>query len=236
MANEPHKSVTVALDGDQIVTIETNCLSGREIGDDGTAVILWAIDHLTGFIGAAQNISPSALAAARLAGKLEGLREAIKIAENCTRDGETTTQAMWIASALAARIAKEQDPLTATPKAPMAEGWSEAARDVLAERQRQISAEGWTPEHDDKHTDGDLALAAACYAIMAKQSDKSRTRIMGERTHDGVPFLVKYWPWSMSWWKPTDRRRDLIKSCALALAEIERLDRLPAPPTTGEQK
>jgi hypothetical protein len=126
--------------------------------------------------------------------------------------------------------------IDAAPSAPIAEGWSQAARDVLSERQRQISAEGWTPEHDDEHTDGDLALAAACYAIMAKQSDKSRTRIMGERTHDGVPFLVKYWPWSMSWWKPTDRRRDLIKSCALALAEIERLDRLPAPPTTGDQK
>lgn len=26
-----------------------------------------------------------------------------------------------------------------------------AARDVLAERQRQISAEGWTPQHDDEH-------------------------------------------------------------------------------------
>lgn len=38
-----------------------------------------------------------------------------------------------------------------------------AARDVLAERQRQISAEGWTPEHDDEHIPGTLSQAAGCY-------------------------------------------------------------------------
>jgi hypothetical protein len=27
------------------------------------------------------------------------------------------------------------------------------------------------------------------------------------------------------WWKPTNRRRDLVKAGALILAEIERLDR-----------
>ncbi|MCM0757438.1 hypothetical protein M7775_02505, partial [Sporomusa sphaeroides DSM 2875] len=36
---------------------------------------------------------------------------------------------------------------------------------IAAERQRQISQEGWTPEHDDQHANGELALAAACYAI-----------------------------------------------------------------------
>src|SRR5690606_39870520 len=39
-----------------------------------------------------------------------------------------------------------------------------AARDVLAERRRQIEAEGWTPEHDDEHSTQELAFAAACYA------------------------------------------------------------------------
>lgn len=42
-----------------------------------------------------------------------------------------------------------------------------AARDVLAERQRQVSAEGWTPEHDDEHRSGDMARAAASYAAQA---------------------------------------------------------------------
>ncbi len=41
---------------------------------------------------------------------------------------------------------------------------SDAANDVLAERQRQVLQEGWTPEHDDTHSSGEMAGAAACYA------------------------------------------------------------------------
>ncbi|HBZ9867442.1 TPA: hypothetical protein MND73_004376 [Salmonella enterica subsp. houtenae] len=39
-----------------------------------------------------------------------------------------------------------------------------AVCDVIAERYRQQSVEGWTSEHDDEHGDGELALAASCYA------------------------------------------------------------------------
>lgn len=35
---------------------------------------------------------------------------------------------------------------------------------IAAERTRQIEREGYTPEHDDTHDGGELALAAACYA------------------------------------------------------------------------
>ena len=90
----------------------------------------------------------------------------------------------------------------------------DAARDVLAERQRQISGEGWTPEHDDKHSKGEMAEAAACYAASAS-----------------VPKSFKqlqcpgYWPWAFQWWKPSDARRDLVKAGALILAELERIDR-----------
>ena len=98
--------------------------------------------------------------------------------------------------------------------------------DVLAERQRQVSAEGWTSAHDDEHSDGSLALAAACYA----QGDilPSRFAAIGGSVKPGgmAPFL---WPksWHPSWWKPSpDRRRNLVKAAALILAEIERLDRL----------
>ena len=90
-----------------------------------------------------------------------------------------------------------------------------AARDVLAERQRQITAEGWTPEHDDEHSDGEMARAASVYA------NPNIWDILG---HGPVS-----WPWSPYWYKPTDRRRDLIKAGALILAEIERLDRAVAP-------
>jgi len=37
------------------------------------------------------------------------------------------------------------------------------------------------------------------------------------------------WTWERAWWKPTTRRRDLVKAGALILAEIERLDRAAAP-------
>lgn len=94
---------------------------------------------------------------------------------------------------------------------------SQAARDVLAERRRQVDAEGWTPEHDDEHSMGTLAEAAACYAL-GKHAIST-----------GRPYntFVTLWPWDMGWWKPTpnNRRRELIKAGALILAEIERLDR-----------
>ena len=38
---------------------------------------------------------------------------------------------------------------------------------IAAERQRQIDAEGWTPEHDAEHGDDALACAAAVYALPA---------------------------------------------------------------------
>ncbi|WP_407059208.1 hypothetical protein ACKZDW_02155 (plasmid) [Ralstonia syzygii subsp. celebesensis] len=94
-----------------------------------------------------------------------------------------------------------------------------AARDVLAERARQISAEGWTPEHDDEHADGQMALAAGYYALAC--AFPHERDIGGGR----VP---SYWPWDKSWWKPRDPRRNLVKAAALVLAEIERLDRAAA--------
>ena len=94
----------------------------------------------------------------------------------------------------------------------------QAARDIVAERVRQVVKEGWLPSHDDQHAFGELAKAAGCYAWIAGQSDKLRM------IFDAPPPT---WPsnWDFSWWKPTDRRRDLVKAGALILAEIERLDR-----------
>lgn len=90
---------------------------------------------------------------------------------------------------------------------------SKALDDVRAERRRQLEAEGWTPRHDDEHRDGDLATAAACYA-MAQDASAKRVQPPGQ------------WPWSGSWWKPKDRRRNLVRAAALLLAEIERMDRV----------
>lgn len=86
-----------------------------------------------------------------------------------------------------------------------------AARDVLAERRRQVAAEGWTPEHDDSHESSALAAAAGCYAMYT----------LAYPAGDPPPD----WPWDKSWWKPGDERRNRVKAAALLLAEIERLDR-----------
>ncbi len=87
---------------------------------------------------------------------------------------------------------------------------SKAIEDVIAERQRQVDVEGWTPEHDDKHTDGALAKAATCYATV-------------------YGLGASYWPWDIKWWKPKDRRSNLIRAAALIIAEIERIDRASTP-------
>lgn len=89
---------------------------------------------------------------------------------------------------------------------------------IAAERQRQIDAEGWTPEHDDKYADSELVRAAICYA------------------HSGSGFSygsdcnhAVLWPWEPSWFKPRDMERDLVKAGALIAAEIDRLRREQAP-------
>ncbi|WP_260682485.1 hypothetical protein [Klebsiella oxytoca] len=87
-----------------------------------------------------------------------------------------------------------------------------AAADVLAERQRQVTAEGWTPEHDDEHSGGEMALAASSYALYAHRKPIA----------PAIPFN---WPWEPEWFKQQGARRDLVKAGALILAEIERIDR-----------
>lgn len=93
---------------------------------------------------------------------------------------------------------------------PMAPELTEAAIDVLAERRRQVEAEGWTPEHDDKYPGGELACAAIAYLMV------------GVNPNGALPW----WPWDVQHWKPsTDTRRNLIKAGALLLADLEWLDR-----------
>ncbi len=49
-----HWSVTVTRNGEDVVTIESNCLSGREISPEDEAVISTAAHHLLAFIGGKQ--------------------------------------------------------------------------------------------------------------------------------------------------------------------------------------
>lgn len=96
---------------------------------------------------------------------------------------------------------------------------SPAALDVLAERQRQINAEGWTPEHDDEHASDEIAAFAALYAMPEACRDwDARSTGYGNTLAEAI---------TPEGWQPKlgDRRRELIKAGALIIAEIERLDR-----------
>ncbi len=61
--------------------------------------------------------------------------------------------------------------------------------------------------------------AAACYALAGSSAPNDGTAAL---------LVSLAWPWDEQWWKPSTARRDLVKACALALAEIERLDRAAA--------
>lgn len=94
---------------------------------------------------------------------------------------------------------------------------STAAQDVLAERNRQITAEGWTPAHDDLYCAAELPRAAAAYILNG--------------ANDEAPAI---WPFASKWWKPRDARSNYVRAGALILAEIERLDRAAAQPAERE--
>lgn len=107
---------------------------------------------------------------------------------------------------------------------------------IAAERQRQVTAEGWTPEHDDRHTKCELAWAATCYA-----APETVVRVAVQRDQDGAgggvgwaePWPTEYVknynrgePGYMPWRRPmVDRVTELVKAGALIAAEIDRLNR-----------
>lgn len=107
-------------------------------------------------------------------------------------------------SAMQARAEKAEAELELAMQRLSDMGSSGAILDVAAERQRQITGEGWSAEHDDQHTRGELVGAAICYAR---------------------GWIAAEWLWSLAWWKPKNRRYDLVRAAALLIAEIDRLDR-----------
>lgn len=93
---------------------------------------------------------------------------------------------------------------------------STGAELIAAERDRQIDEEGWTSKHDDKHSSGEMADAAAAYLAYRDWH--------GHEDGDSPPPI---WPWEDTWWKPApdNRIRELVKAGALIAAEIDRLQR-----------
>jgi hypothetical protein len=67
---------------------------------------------------------------------------------------------------------------------------------IVEERARQLTDEGWDAEHDDGHRSGELAMAAACYAVPLP--------ITAQDTTGGV---VSVWPFEQKWDKRLPRTR-----------------------------
>lgn len=92
---------------------------------------------------------------------------------------------------------------------------------IAQERQRQVNEEGYTPEVDDRHTEGEMADAASFYSLTDSAIDHFDT-FWGNDQH------LSLWPWDLDWLKPTpeDRKKQLVKAGALIAAEIDRLIRI----------
>lgn len=88
---------------------------------------------------------------------------------------------------------------------------------IHTERMRQIAFEGFSAEHDDKHGHGELAKAAACYAM-------HNFREWHDFQSHGSTSL---WPFTQDEFKASDddQVRNLVKAGALIAAEIDRLMR-----------
>lgn len=93
---------------------------------------------------------------------------------------------------------------------------------IADERERQVSQEGWTAEHDRAHVGGELVKAADCYIYAAVAAGTQRIESLMEVPCANGPWGPS-WPWHKSWWKPSkDPVRNLVKAAALAAAEIDR--------------
>lgn len=131
--------------------------------------------------------------------------------------------------------ASSEDARTATTVAPGSTAGA-GVRLIAAERQRQIEAEGYDAAHDDEHGNGELAMAAACYAapefIFVKE-ERANTVIFT----DPWPFELRSdkracyggnrlrAPWN---YDAEERVAMLVKAGALIAAEIDRILR-PTP-------
>jgi len=91
---------------------------------------------------------------------------------------------------------------------------------ITEERKRQVEKEGWSAEHDSDHWRGELADAAACYAIGKPYIEETLQVGLTK-----LQAVISLWPWENKWWKPTPKNRikELTKAGALIAAEIDRI-------------
>lgn len=84
---------------------------------------------------------------------------------------------------------------------------------IVQERIRQQTQKSYTPAHDDEHTEGQLALLAAAYAV----TSRGRTGELYSLIYLENSLKIFGWPF-----KPKAPIQDLVRAGALILAELER--------------
>lgn len=118
--------------------------------------------------------------------------------------GATPTPAPAATPAAPAAPAESTKKEAAKVKAPE---MSQGAADVLAERARQLGEKGYSVARDGEYRDGELPMAAACYAVFGAGGQMARS--------------VFSWPFKTEAFRPHDKRRAMVKAAALLLAAIE---------------
>lgn len=96
---------------------------------------------------------------------------------------------------------------------------------VLAERERQVSVEGFGSEHDDNQHHFEITYAAAWYMLAASDipmfndvgNPPTLSWPVGKEGRDTIR-----WPWDDKWWKPKTQERNLERAVALGIAAMER--------------
>ncbi|HHX0980132.1 TPA: hypothetical protein ACU6EY_002567 [Pseudomonas aeruginosa] len=127
---------------------------------------------------------------------------------NCEPVGETN-----VVECCCDEYAEEFKLLAAAPGKEVPQAWL----DVQAERRRQVEVEGYHGFRDNHYISYELSKAARAYI-----------EVSWHALSGGLPCKKpESWPW-MAGFKWSDGRTMLVKACALALAEIERLDRAAA--------
>ena len=94
--------------------------------------------------------------------------------------------------------------------------------EISDERIRQIHVHQNDTALDDTRVAGELATAAACYALDSIEDPRP---VYCGKPCRGLAKGGDLWPFDPSWWKPGRPRRNLVKAAALIVAEIERIDR-----------
>lgn len=127
--------------------------------------------------------------------------------------------------------------------------------EIRVKRRRQVTEHGYTAAHDDAHREGELAMAAVCYAAPARVYELEQracgfslidpwhwapfhdARAGKGDTREGAIKAGSNMPPDPSTYSHAERRALLVTAGAFIVAEIERLDRLgpeSARPVIGE--